>query len=180
MYCTALKNESLVDSCEDFSAGFELEETRLYNHYQKREIDFAACVDDCLKDRKCVAITILGTLCHFYSGNNVGGYSGTKDSRGWKSVIFQRKIQSANINLTLQNSHIPKGTRGSNSNQTACEQSCIGEPQCDAYEYCDRNHQGSWCRETTNNCYHFSMKDITRLKAETYSFVKFIVRKVKK
>ena len=178
IYCTSLRNAGLVDSCKDFGAGFELEETKLYNYYQKRSIDFTACVDDCLKEKKCVAITIKGTDCRFYSGNSVQGNSENEYTRGWKSVIFQHKIQSANINLTLQYSHIPQGERGTSSpqtNTTACEQSCFDDPQCDAFEYCNRG-RGSWCESTTDNCNLFSMNDIKSVEREHFSFIKFIVR----
>ena len=179
-YCSTLRNEGLVDSCEDFSAGFELEETRLHNHYQSRNIDFMTCVDDCLKEKRCVAITIPQNTnnCYFYTGNNAGVTS-KEEAQGWKSVIFQHKIQSANINFALQASHIPSGERGTSSSQTnstACEESCFEDPKCDAYEYCNREGRGSWCKTTTYNCNLFSMNDIKIVESEHSSFVKFIVR----
>ena len=177
-YCLALMKKGLVGSCKQFDPGFELKGTVLFGSYQSRNIDFTTCVDDCLKEKNCVAIDFSEESedCYFYTGNNVRATL----NANWKSVIFQSKIQSASINFTLRDSHINGGderqTSSSQTNSTACEQSCLKDTQCDAYEYCDRSGQESWCKSTTNNCLLFSMEAIHQIEKDENSFVNFIVR----
>ena len=113
-YCSFLRNQGLVDSCEDFSAGFELGRNSAVQSLPGKTHRFhSLCMDDCLKEKRCVAITMPqnSNFCYFYSGNFVQA----QEDNDWKSVIFQHKIQSADIDLTLKASHIPQGERDTSS-----------------------------------------------------------------
>ncbi len=171
-YCKFLRTEGLVNSCEDFSAGYKLENTEIRAPYQHRTTDLQTCIDDCLRDRRCVAIDYIDSSCCFYSGT-VRGYK----RETCATYIFQHKIQSLAIPLMIS-AHVPNDPREA-SNQTsptACETSCLADTFCDAFEFCDR-HYNSWCHNFINNCHLFSMKQIKSLEESTHSNVTFVIRR---
>ncbi|KAH3885872.1 hypothetical protein DPMN_009870 [Dreissena polymorpha] len=179
-YCSYLRDEGKVDSCDDLVAGVELKKTKLHNHYKETQVGLSSeCVETCLEDVECVGATICTNCtsndihyntCYMFKENGNNAYSVRAELPTWQSNIFSEKLKSQ---IKFSDTRINGVARGfendddKKANLTTCLKLCIQDAHCVAYTHCD-------CPDKVAQCTMYSKVSISGLERDEGTTTFFI------
>ncbi|XP_045208114.2 uncharacterized protein LOC123559990 [Mercenaria mercenaria] len=179
-YCLFLQSAGKLESCESLGAGVVLENTKLLGHYQEvAVVSLAGCIDTCLQEFHCHAITYCMSClskdngykkCYLVKGtsNSTSAVQTEEPNTIWQSNIFPEKM---NAQMKLSNVSITGAERAlenednKNADLLKCKDMCIVDAYCSAYSFSNSS-------ETVPRCKMYTKELITGLqtKAETDTF----------
>ncbi|XP_053397893.1 uncharacterized protein LOC128556506 [Mercenaria mercenaria] len=167
-YCRYLMLKGEVDSCESLSPGMVLDKTRLVNHYYAWKLSHKECIDLCLKEIKCSAITYC-VKCDSSKANyhscflfNAESQIGGTNEDEWNSIVFVGKM---NAELVLENTAVIGTERGfereedKKADATRCDELCAEDVHCIVYSYCE-------CPDVEQKCRLYSFENVLGFKVE--------------
>ncbi|XP_045196195.2 uncharacterized protein LOC123551375 [Mercenaria mercenaria] len=181
-YCLYLRRQGKVESCDSLVAGVELAKTRLFDHYKEMQIALSSeCIEKCLEDVECVAVTICITCdssnyafntCYMYTER---GYSTTAERTETENAVWQSNIFPEKMKFQIEFSDttvvgVPRGfekDEDKTANQSKCHELCIKDAHCVAYTHCD-------CPSKIIKCNMYSKERISGLEKESGTKAFFI------
>ena len=169
-YCKYLMDKGDVDSCETLSPGIVLESTKLETHYESVASTFAECIEQCLEQIRCDAITFFkGCSSNNNAHNTCFMFRNTSTpisariSADWESIVFDSKLRNQIKISDVAIGGIERGFENqtdSDSSLKKCHDLCIQDVHCVAYSYCT-------CPTKLTKCHLYSERGINRLKNES-------------
>ena len=172
LYCLALLQRGDLDSCNPVTPGIEIDDARLYGFYRITVADSQTCLDTCLRDVHCVAIsTCHGCIDHEFYGercfqfrSQISHYNGMTSSssvsifsasrsKDWKTTVIIDKLQSdfSVLYSKINGSHRQPGGEedmGRVSSTDECRSRCAWDLQCAAFTFVSQTND--------TNCFLYS------------------------
>ncbi|XP_060559515.1 uncharacterized protein LOC132719697 isoform X2 [Ruditapes philippinarum] len=180
VYCEYLLAKGDIESCQALTPGLMLSKTRLYAHYAEHILSYKECVDYCLRQMECSAVT----YCDKCSSSDVHHktcYLYKKDTRfeiaagnekEWKSLFFVGKV---NANLVLHNTTVVGIARkyqlkkGETIDELKCHIMCVQDVHCVVYSYCV-------CPGIDQKCTLYSIENVLGFKVEEGTMSVFVTK----
>lgn len=149
-YCSFLRNTGLTESCDNLVPGTLIENTRLDGQYRETAVSATSdCIDTCLKDTQCVAVTFC-TSCSSSDSSYMTCYlfeeisetplsiKTTKPNVVWQTTIFSEKLVSAIRLSNVRITGIPRTLEKESSSRldrNKCKAVCVEDAYCTAITF---------------------------------------------
>ena len=141
--------------------------------YRYRDAEPMLCIEDCLRDTKCVAVSICptkslcsGWTCVLYVSKYV---ITARRIEGVTTYIFPSKLAHSDY-YEIENARLPVPSLSTSfhaEDSAQCSEGCMNDPKCDVCVFCDPNNE-SWCRDqpTAINCLLYPRESVMEIVLE--------------